>query len=233
MTLASRITDLVTAIATALNARSGMVGSSAYDLYVAQGGTLTLAQWTLMYQGGMTAAQRAALSGVNLWAGRMVTETDTGITWRYVSVALGWKRWESDWIDPGANWTVPGASIYLQYARYRYRSGVVVYESQVSLLGGPINGDVYVVLPVAVAQPFQNAGVSTGTVTLINSSDNYRSYAGTYDFDTATNRLYVRAIGVPNNASIPGYHMPLNGNPFGEGWSQSDQFFVHIEYDVF
>jgi hypothetical protein len=45
MSLASGLTSLVDALITAINARAGRVGASAYDLYVLGGGTLTQAQW--------------------------------------------------------------------------------------------------------------------------------------------------------------------------------------------
>lgn len=45
MTFASRIGDGFAAVATALNARSGLVGASAYDVAVINGYTGTQAQW--------------------------------------------------------------------------------------------------------------------------------------------------------------------------------------------
>jgi hypothetical protein len=45
MTLASRLNDLVDALITALNGRSGLIGPSTYDLYVQGGGTKTQAVW--------------------------------------------------------------------------------------------------------------------------------------------------------------------------------------------
>lgn len=90
-TLMSRFHDFAAAVATAINARSGLVGASAYELAVLNGYTGTQAQWL---RGSapreMTTAQRQALTGADLWDRRKVLDTNSGITWIYSTTGGYW-----------------------------------------------------------------------------------------------------------------------------------------------
>lgn len=99
-TFASRITDLTAAIAAAVNARSGRVGASVYDLAVINGFVGTQAQWLAQNPTGTVFATPAAL---NAAVGNYVEGAVVGLA--PVTTANG-KILQSTWRKQGT-WWVP------------------------------------------------------------------------------------------------------------------------------
>jgi len=174
MSVYSRAHDLTLVIANAINARAGRVGASSFDLAVINGFTGTQAQYLAGYgTATMTDAQRAALTGTDLWDGRMVTASDTGITWRYckattnnfwgASTPARWRRWDSDWFS--ANWNVNafnggyGASNgwVTNGGWYRFHGGKLCFTGNIIVNGaGAINSQINFSFPIdpLTNQPF-------------------------------------------------------------------------------
>lgn len=170
MSYAARMTALVAVVAAAINARSGLVGASTYDLYVLNGGTMTLNDWLSAQQGSATAAVRQSLSGPDLWNGRELTDPATGITWRYLkanttvgtpSTPAGWREWESDWIGIGINMLSGFAGGYSatngwisSHSMIRFRGGKVGFRGNVIVNGGgAVNAMICLELPYLASSP--------------------------------------------------------------------------------
>lgn len=231
MTLADRIADLTAAIANAINARSGMVGASTYDLYVQNGGTASQAQW-LAASGPrvMTATQRNALSGGDLWRGRLVEDQTTGWTWRYNGSK--WCPFISQWADitSSTTFSMSGGPGGAKSARYRWDRGLVRVQHYVLFGGG--GQDLSQAAMVSVPEP-------------INAPDGPllegRFVALQSDYSTIADG----AVRIPPNAQNGGTTVQLcvrlvNGNfstlvPYvnGQPWAlaQSQQFWSECIYE--
>lgn len=231
MTFATRMTAFALAVANAINARSGLVGASTYDLYVQNGGTASQAQW-LAASGPrvMTATQRNALTGADLWRGRLVEDQTTGWTWRYNGSK--WCPFLSPWVDITATTTfsMTGGPGGAKSARYRWHNGLVRVQHYV-LFGGA-GQDLSQVATVSVPEP-------------INSPDGplleSRFLALQSDYATIADG----AVRIPPNAANGGTTVQLcvrivNGNfsilaPYvnGQPWAvaQSQQFWSECIYE--
>lgn len=150
----------------------GRDGASAYQIAQALGFTGTQQQWAAgVGSRYMTAAQRQSLIGSDLFTGRVVTDTDSGIEYRYNG--SGWAAWNSDWITYTPTISGITGTATRGTCRYRYRSGKLALRGSVSLNTGaslPTTGQVVVPLPTGLTMSPDPAALIHGTVTGLDAS---------------------------------------------------------------
>lgn len=233
--IANAITSLVDSLITALNARNAP-GASDYQMWLAQGNTGTLDDYRRIVAGSaMTDAQRQALTGTALWNGRMVTVTDTGVTWKYVSASTGWKAWDSgDWLNypvtpliqgiNGAQYASPGWN--QNYAQYRYVSGQVHARGSIFLNGGAAIVNAQLILGMPVPYSSHSNSMFAGQVKGFDSSAGNAEYALQHSFGgSGGSNVWLGYISSTASALSPtGQYGPFQ-------WAQSDSIAWHFIYD--
>lgn len=154
MSLASGLTALVDLLITVLNARS-VPGPSDFQMWKAQDpiprANATLADYRkAVYGQYMTAAQRLALTGTELWLGREIIETDTGITYKYVSdsVTTKWRPWHWHAIPFATYGTLQNNAVPTNGRVFEasISGGMLTFNVALERSGGMQNNQVYFVL---------------------------------------------------------------------------------------